>query len=322
MTETGSTLLEIRDLVKTYRGGVTANRGISLRLEAGQIVGILGPNGAGKSTLLRQIVGLTRPTSGSVRLGGRVVEAGRMWVKERIAYLPQHPLALADLTVAQAITYSARLRGVPAAEAARRTRRLLESLELAPLAGRPLYTLSGGEHRLAGIATVLAAPAAVVALDEPTNELDPLMRRRVWEEIRGLKRPDRLVLLVSHNVLEAERVLDRVVILHQGQVVADGTPAALRAAVGESVRIAAVFEGPPPVGLAAAGEVEERDEARGRLVLRVDPARVPAVLARVVAAPARLTGVEVSRSGLEDIYLAWRERLEGQRRGGQERHGP
>jgi ABC-2 type transport system ATP-binding protein len=160
-------------------GSVWANRDISLPVKPGTIVGLLGPNGAGKTTLLRLLVGLSRPTSGHIVIGGRTVVPGKSWVKETIAYLPQHPLPLGDLTVEEAIRSSALLRGQSRDEANRNTEQLLESFDLQPLRHRQVAGLSGGEHRLVGIAGVGVAPTPILVLDEPTNELGPLMRRCV-----------------------------------------------------------------------------------------------------------------------------------------------
>ncbi len=300
--------IEFAQLSKRFRD-TWANRNITTRMESGTIVGLLGPNGAGKTTLLRQLVGLTRPTGGEVRIGGRVVVPGKRWVKERIAYLPQHPLALGDLTVEEAIRSSALLRGQTRAKADEHTHTLLELLDLTSLRHRQVASLSGGEHRLVGIASVLVAPTPIVALDEPTNELDPLMRHRVWDFIENLRHPDRVILLVSHNVLEAERVLDRVLIMGHGEIRHDGSPKSLREKAGDFLRVAVTISKDPSrlkADLAGAA-VEIRSHG---LWVEFTASRTHALrlLARWLADPGLVDSVAVNEPSLEDAYLAIRKR--------------
>ena len=135
--------LEFEHLSKRF-GSTWANYDINLPFEPGTIAGLLGPNGAGKTTLLRQLVGLSRPTSGHIAVNGRPVVAGKRWVKDFIAYLPQHPLALGDLTVEEAIRSSALLRGQTWSQAQSHTQTLLEMLDLTRLRHRQVNQLSGG----------------------------------------------------------------------------------------------------------------------------------------------------------------------------------
>ena len=292
-------------------GSVWANRNISLTVKPGTIVGLLGPNGAGKTTLLRQLVGLSRPTSGHIMIGGRTVVAGKSWVKETIAYLPQHPLALGDLTVEEAIRSSALLRGQSRDEANRRTERLLESFDLRPLRHRQVAGLSGGEHRLVGIASVVVAPTPILALDEPTNELDPLMRRRVWDFIEQLRDPNRVVLLVSHNVLESERVLDRVLIMTQGQVRHDGHPQALRGEAGDFLTVSVTATHDVSRLAHDVGPVSDRVHVHPPTLEFTAPRPAAlSLLARWLTEPGLIASVSVNEPSLEDAYLALRDNSE------------
>ena len=292
-------------------GSVWANRNISLTVKPGTIVGLLGPNGAGKTTLLRQLVGLSRPTSGHIAIGGRTVVAGKSWVKETIAYLPQHPLALSDLTVEEAIRSSALLRGQSHDEAKRNTEQLLEFLILRPLRHRQVAGLSGGEHRLVGIASVVVAPTPILALDEPTNELDPLMRRRVWDFIERLRDPDRIVLLVSHNVLEAERVLDRVLIMTQGQIRHDDHPRALRGEAGDFLTVSVTAAHDVTRLADDVGPVSDRIHIHAPTLEFTAPrAAALTLLARWLAESGLIVSVSVNEPSLEDAYLALRDNRE------------
>lgn len=302
--------LVLQALSKRF-GHTWANRDISLTVIPGTIVGLLGPNGAGKTTLLRQLVGLTRPTSGHIIIGGRMVVAGKQWVKETIAYLPQHPLALGDLTVEEAIHSSALLRGQSQQDANRNTERLLESFDLGPLRHRQVAGLSGGEHRLVGIASVVVAPTPVLALDEPTNELDPLMRRRVWDFIDSLRSPDRIVLLVSHNVLEAERVLDRVLIMTQGQIRHDGRPHELRGRAGDFLTVSVTASHDASRLTEEVRAVTDRLHAHPPTLEFTAPrADALTLLAGWLAEPGLISGVSVNEPSLEDAYLALRDQRE------------
>ncbi|MCY0865394.1 MAG: ABC transporter ATP-binding protein [Sulfobacillus sp.] len=297
------------DQVTKRYGSTWANRDITVSFAPGQIVGILGPNGAGKTTLLRQLVGLTRPTSGTIRVFDRPVRPGRRWLKNLIAYLPQHPLALGDLTVEEAILTSARLRGHPLADAQQQTRTLLEDLDLADIRTRLVGSLSGGEHRLAGIASALAAPTPIMALDEPTNELDPLMRRRVWDLIQALKSPDRLILLVSHNILEAERVLDRVVILHQGTVHYDGSPAALRYDAGDVLTVTITVSNPALDVIRDLADHHLVWERQNHTYSFTAPRPVALdLLAHWLRQSGHIASVTVNEPTLEDAYLVLRQK--------------
>ncbi|MCL5115891.1 MAG: ABC transporter ATP-binding protein [Firmicutes bacterium] len=303
--------LEFDHLSKRY-GDTWANHDINLVIEPGSIVGLLGPNGAGKTTLLRQLVGLTRPTEGQVRLGGRTVAPGKRWVKELIAYLPQHPLALGDLTVQEAIRSSALLRGQSRRDADQNTETLLTRLNLSSLRNRQVAGLSGGEHRLVGIASVLVAPTPIVALDEPTNELDPLMRHRVWQLIEKLREPARIILLVSHNVLEAERVLDRVLIMNDGRIRHDGGPLSLRQNVGDFLKVS-VTAGVAPERLEDDVQAITTEFQRHETAVEFTASRLEALklLAQWLGEPGLVASVSVHEPSLEDAYLALRQQWEG-----------
>ena len=304
-------MLEFVQLSKRY-GEIWANRDITLDLRSGSVVGLLGPNGAGKTTLLRQLVGLTRPTSGVIRVGGRTVVPGQRWIKEKIAYLPQHPLALGDLTVAEAIRSSALLRGLSRPDAEERTQTVVHLLDLESLLNRQVGQLSGGEHRLVGVACLAVAPTPIMALDEPTNELDPLMRRRIWDFIQNLRHPERVVLLVSHNVLEAEKVLDRVIIMSHGRVRHDGTPESLRRNTGDLLKVNLhVSRGLEQVTAELAGQASIIRTSDLTVEFAAPRAAALTLLAKWLSQPEVVHSVEVHEPSLEDAYLSLRQRSDG-----------
>ena len=208
-------VLEIRDLVKRYRNGTLANDRISLALRPGEIYGLLGPNGAGKTTLVRQVLGVLKPTSGTITLDGRDAVADPGFARASIGFLPQGQFDLLSLRVGELIDYSARLRGMSTADARRRRDELAGQLDLGPLLQTSMHAASGGVRRMAGFAAAIAAPARLLVLDEPTNNLD-IPAAEVLEE--SLERFPGTVIVVSHDRYLLDRLVDRVIEVRDGQL--------------------------------------------------------------------------------------------------------
>ncbi|MFR9676998.1 ABC transporter ATP-binding protein [Streptomyces sp. TR06-5] len=230
-------MLLIEDLVKSYKRGARANDGISLRVDAGEVVGLLGHNGAGKTTLINQVAGLVLPTSGTISVDGCDPVAEPSRVRRMVSVMPQAHAPLAAVTPRQAIRSMARIRGLSKQDGIAKTEELIDALELAEWADVTGEKLSGGVRRLTAYGMAAAGPARVVMLDEPTNDVDPVRRRLLWQQIRELAGEGRAVLLVTHNVVEAERSVDRLVVLDSGKVVAEGTPAQLRSRAVGALRL-------------------------------------------------------------------------------------
>ena len=231
------TVLDIRNLEKRYRSGTLANAGISVQLVAGGIFGLLGPNGAGKTTLVRQVLGMLKPTGGSITLDGVDIVADPGHARRNIGFLPQGQFDLQSLRVHEVIEYNARLRGVEPRKARARADELIERLDLEQFRKTSLHTASGGVRRLAGFAAAISAPARLLVLDEPTNDVDPIRRQLLWNMIGELGEQGATVLLVTHNLAEAERFIDRLAIINGGRIVREGTPSALRNLVTDRLRL-------------------------------------------------------------------------------------
>jgi ABC-type multidrug transport system ATPase subunit len=229
--------LAVRDLVKRYGSGTLANDNLSLNLEAGEVYGLLGPNGAGKTTLVRQVLGLLRPTSGSIHVDGHDVVADPGYARRSIGFLPQAQFTMDSLHVDEFISGIARLRGLDRAAAQRRTENLLERLELVEFRHTQMMAASGGIRRMAGFAAAIVGGGRLLVLDEPTNDVDPVRRQLLWNIIDELGRDGATVLLVTHNLAEAERVIDRFAIIDEGRVLREGTPGALRSVVTDRLRL-------------------------------------------------------------------------------------
>jgi ABC-2 type transport system ATP-binding protein len=299
----------LRGVAKRYRaGGPAANDGISLDVGAGEVFGLLGPNGAGKSTLVRQLAGLLRPDGGDISVFGHDVVATPTIAPRLIAYLAQDEPALADVSVRLAVTTTARMRGVPRGQARRQAEALLEELGLEVVADRPLRQMSGGQRRLACVAAALAADRPMLILDEPTTGLDPVARRSVWAAL-GRRRAEfgTTVVLVTHNVLEAEAVLDRVAVLDRGRVIACDTPGGLKAAVSDEVRLDLVWRHDPPYADAVVSALAQRARVDGhRWSVHLSVGRAREALAELTAGPAfaALDDFRLATPTLEDVYLA------------------
>jgi ABC-2 type transport system ATP-binding protein len=299
----------VRGLVKSYRGGTApANAGIDLDVARGEVFGLLGPNGAGKTTLVRQLAGIVAPDSGTISLFGHDLVADRSMGPRFTGYLAQDEPALAELPVRLAVETTARLRGLTRSDAGRAATAVVDELVLDDIADRPLVRLSGGQRRLATLAAALVADRPVLILDEPTTGLDPVARRAVWSALRH-RRDDRgtTVVLVTHNVLEAETVLDRVAVLDRGSVIACDTPSRLTASVDDAVRVGLVWRDQPPLDDPAVAAMARLATVDGtRWAVRLPRAQAQAMLGDLMASAVvgALDDLTVTTPSLEDVYLS------------------
>ncbi|WP_243074187.1 ABC transporter ATP-binding protein [Microbacterium sp. SS28] len=306
------------DLVKVYPGrarrpAVRALDGLSFTVPAGRVFGLLGPNGAGKSTTTKILTTLSRPTSGAARVDGHDVLRSADAVRAAIGYVSQGSSTDPLLTATENLEIAARLRGVGAADAKRRSARLLDEFGLAEASRRPVSTFSGGMRRRLDVAAALVHRPRVLFLDEPTTGLDPEARAAMWAEIRRLSGEEALtVVLTTHYMEEADRLADELLLVNGGQAVVQGTPAALKAALhGDSLRVSLIEPDPAAVRAAVAQVAGLRDivvEASGTdgvLAARTDDASaaVGAVIAALDAAGIRFGQVAASHPTLDDVYL-------------------
>jgi ABC-2 type transport system ATP-binding protein len=214
----------VSDLV-VDRGGRPVLRGLSFAVPPGQVTGLLGPSGSGKTTLMRALVGVQTVRSGDVRVLGE--PAGSPGLRARVGYVTQSPSVYADLTVRENARYFAALygRGAREADAA------LRDVGLADAAGQLVADLSGGQRGRASLACALVGRPEVLVLDEPTVGLDPVLRVELWEQFHALAAAGTTLVVSSHVMDEAGRC-DRLLLLREGALLADATPAELRARTG------------------------------------------------------------------------------------------
>jgi ABC-2 type transport system ATP-binding protein len=212
-------MVAVRDLV-VQRGTVRAIRGLSFTAPAGQVTGLLGPSGCGKSTLMRAIVGVQVVTSGTVEVLG--IPAGDKRLRDRVGYVTQAPSVYDDLTVAENLRFFARVLGAAPTE----VDRCIEAVDLSPARDQVVARLSGGQRSRVSLAVALLGSPELLVLDEPTVGLDPVLRRDLWAMFHRLADTGAGLLVSSHVMDEAERC-DRLLLMREGELLADDTPAAL-----------------------------------------------------------------------------------------------
>jgi len=224
--------LEASQLTKVYKKSrQPALDSLDLEIESGQIFTMLGRNGAGKTTFLRIASTQLMPTSGSIRVLGLDAVKEAKQLRERIAITPQEAETIYPLTPRDHVLLNLRMRGLAKAEAEKRAQEALDDLELSEVADKNSDWLSGGLKQRVIVAMALRTDAELIFLDEPTIGLDPLNRRRVWDQLTRLKKAGKTIILTTHYMDEAEALSDNLVIINRGKVMASGTPQSVKAAV-------------------------------------------------------------------------------------------
>jgi len=229
--------VQVSNLVKVYRNGTEANRGISLEVRRGEVVAIVGPNGAGKTTFLRQLTTELRPTAGSVRVFGVDAVAEPERAKRAMGITPQEAGLFDRLTVREHFELFARLKHLSALAAREAAQAVIAQLGLIAETNRSIGALSGGQRRRILIGLALLGSPPLLVLDEPTTGLDPSSRRAVWGVIRGAVADGTTVILSTHYMEEAEHLSDRIGVIASGRLIAFGTLDELLARVDRSYRL-------------------------------------------------------------------------------------
>ncbi|AQG80815.1 gliding motility-associated ABC transporter ATP-binding subunit GldA [Spirosoma montaniterrae] len=232
--------IRVQNLTKQY-GQQRAVDQISLTVEPGEIVGFLGPNGAGKSTTMKIATGYLPPTDGTVEVNGYDVRTQSLDVRRSVGYLPEHNPLYVDLYVKEYLRFAGSLHGFGGADLSRRITEMIERVGLGHEQHKRIGQLSKGYRQRVGLAQALLHNPPVLILDEPTTGLDPNQLTEIRQVIRDAGR-DKTVLFSTHIMQEVEAVCDRVVIINQGRIVADGSLNELRGSMGEGVVVVAEFE--------------------------------------------------------------------------------
>ncbi|MEX2080766.1 MAG: ABC transporter ATP-binding protein [Dehalococcoidia bacterium] len=302
----GDLAIDLAHVSKTYRGRVRALRGIQMRVRRGEIFGLLGPNGAGKSTLVKVLMTVIRPTECSGTMLGEPV--GRKAPLARVGYLPEHHRFADYLTGAQVLDFYGAMAGVPRHDRRQRAGQLLELVGMTAWGAKKVGSYSKGMRQRIGLAQSLINDPELVLLDEPTDGVDPVGRRDIRKVLLQLKARGKTVFLNSHLLSELEMVCDRVAILVQGVVSAQGTIDELtrgqqryEVEVEESQAGAlagALAAAPTPAGPALTVE------GRFARVASTDPAAVQPLIDAVRRAGLTIRAVRAFRPSLEDLFMA------------------
>ena len=220
-------MIEVQSLTRTFDGGVEALKGVSFRIQPGEVCGYLGPNGAGKSTTVKILTATLPPTAGKALVAGFDVQASPLEVKRRIGYVPETGALYPMLSANEYLALVGALHEMPPDETAERGGKMLEMFGIVDVADRRLDTLSKGQRQRVVISSALIADPDVILFDEPLSGLDANAALLVKDIVRGLAERGKTVLYCSHVLDIVERLCERVIILNRGQIVADGKTAEL-----------------------------------------------------------------------------------------------
>jgi ABC-2 type transport system ATP-binding protein len=307
-------MIEAEGMAKRFRSRasvVEAVRSVDIEVRPGEIVGFLGPNGAGKTTTLRMLTTLLAPDAGEATVAGHDLRREPVAVRRRIGYVPQRGSTTPQAQVGEELIDHGRLHGLSRAVAEERGRALLARLDLDATWERPTGTLSGGQRRRLDIALGLINQPPLLFMDEPTTGLDPQSRANLWTHIRELRDASGVtVFLTTHYLDEADALCDRILVIDHGEIVAQGTPAELKANMsGDRVALRLADPGSLPAGTAVAARLEQATllRAEGDLLdvsLPDAAVALPGLLNGLAGQGVALAGIEIHRPTLDDVFLS------------------
>ncbi|MDR3202211.1 MAG: ATP-binding cassette domain-containing protein [Bifidobacteriaceae bacterium] len=299
--------VEARGLVKAY-GSTRAVDGIDLEVPAGSVFGFLGPNGAGKTTTIRMLATLIRPDAGRATVFGRDVVRQAQQVRQLIGLTGQYASVDEDLTASENLVLFGTLLGLGRTRAKARAKELLADFALTEAAEKPLKQFSGGMRRRLDLAASLVAAPPLIFLDEPTTGLDPRTRNQMWDTIRALAAAGATVLLTTQYLDEADQLADHIAVIDRGRLVAQGTPADLKASVGRSTLELRLTKADDAVTAAAAiahlTDGSPKAHAGGIVTAPLASADSAAtVLAALSGRGIGLTSLSVAQPTLDEVFL-------------------
>ena len=306
-----------QSLTRTFKGGIEAVRGLDLTVSAGEVFGFLGPNGAGKTTTVRMLCTLLPPTSGSATVAGIDVFRDPSAVRRRIGVALQEIGLDPAQTGRELLELQAGLYGITGRRGRERAQELLELVGLADAADRRTKTYSGGMKRRLDLASALVHSPSVLFLDEPTTGLDPASRLTVWEEVQRINASGTTVFLTTQYLEEADKLCDRLAIIDDGLIVAEGTPEQLKAEMGHDV-VSVALDGADAVATEAALSglpgLERIIAEQEALALYVEDGAgsIVEIVRRLEGDRIRVGAIAVARPSLDDVFLkATGRRIEG-----------
>lgn len=313
-----------RSLRRTFKGGIEAVRDIDLSVSDGEVFGFLGPNGAGKTTTVRMLCTLLPPTAGQATVAGLDVVADAAAVRHAIGVALQEIGLDPVQTGRELLELQCGLYGITGRHGRERAAQLLELVGLTDAADRRTKTYSGGMKRRLDLATALVHSPPVLFLDEPTTGLDPASRLTIWDEVRRINDSGTTVFLTTQYLEEADKLCDRLAIIDDGRIVAEGTPERLKAEMGHDV-VSVSLNGADPdatqSALAGLPGLERVMPEPGALALYVadGASSIPEIVRRLDRDQIEVGAISVARPSLDDVFLkATGRRLEGQERTAEE----
>jgi ABC-2 type transport system ATP-binding protein len=308
MTTHPALAIHATGLVKSF-GKTRAVDGVDLAVRSGSVYGVLGPNGAGKTTTIRMLATLISPDAGSARVLGHDIVNEADAVRGAVSVTGQLASVDEDLTGRENLILLGLLLGLKRSPAKARAAELLDAFGLSEAAGRLVKTYSGGMRRRLDIAASIVVTPALMFLDEPTTGLDPRSRNQVWGIIRALVAEGTTILLCTQYLEEADQLADRIAVIDHGKVIAEGTPAELKASVGSGALHVRLLD---PEQRPQAEQVLDRE--LGTVLLEPDPAALTVSCAdadRAVEAVAelsrrgvRIAGFSLGQPSLDEVFLA------------------
>jgi len=300
--------IETKDLARSFDGGVEAVRGIDLQVERGEIFGFLGPNGAGKTTTVRMLCTLLPPSGGSARVGGLDVTSEGNEVRRHIGVALQEIGLDPVQTGRELLELQCGLYGIAGERGAARANELLEMVELTDAGDRRIKGYSGGMKRRLDLAAALVHEPEILFLDEPTTGLDPSSRLTIWEEVRRINAEGRTIFLTTQYLEEADALCERLAIIDDGKLVAEGTPAKLKSEIGNDV-LSVGLDGADPTATKAAldglPQLERIVDGEDSIALFTGDGAgsVAEVVRRLDAAGIKVGAISVARPSLDDVFL-------------------
>ena len=299
--------IEVEGLERVFEGDIRAVQGVDLEVAEGEIYGFLGPNGAGKTTTVRMLTTLLRPTGGSARVAGHDVVEEAAAVRRTIGVALQEAALDPLMTGRELIRLQATLHALGRDEGRRRADALLDRVGLSDAADRRVGTYSGGMQRRLDLAAALAHEPRVLFLDEPTTGLDPVSRKTIWAEVEELNREGTTVFLTTQYLEEADQLADRVGIIDNGKLVAEGTPQQLKGEIGRphlELSLAAEAAGRAEEIVARFGKPLPAKDGKVLVELAGGATEIAPVVVALDEGGIAVESLELVQPSLDDVFVA------------------
>ena len=304
-------MVEVSHLKKTF-GNFTAVNDISFTVNKGEVLGFLGPNGAGKSTTMKMITGFLTPDQGKVIVGGDNISENPVAVKSRIGYLPEGAPLYGDMTPEGFLHFVAEIRGLRGNEKSKRVEEIISLVNLETVVYKPIETLSKGFKRRVGLAQAILHDPEILILDEPTDGLDPNQKHEVRTLIQNMA-PEKAIILSTHILEEVHAVCSRAMIITNGELVADGTPASLEAKspLHNTVELTVRSSEADPINddlntIPGIRNVEKTNDIEGTISFRIYPSGEQALITQVSQMARdknwQVEDMHVARGKLDDVF--------------------